>query len=111
VTRITFLLVAVAALAGIVALRTPASGHADEEASPIYGVTIPPGYRDWKLIAVDHLLVEGKINQLRAQLGNDVTIKAFKEGKVPFPGGTIIARFIGLASRRKTTTTHPDAKN
>jgi Cytochrome P460 len=59
-------------------------------ASPIYGVTIPPGYRDWKLIAVDQLVV-GKLDQLRAQLGNEIAIKAFKEGKVPFPDGAIIA--------------------
>jgi hypothetical protein len=62
-----------------------------QESSPIYGVTIPAGYRDWKLIAVDHLLVPGKADQLRAQLGNDVAIKAFKEGKVPFPDGAVIA--------------------
>jgi Cytochrome P460 len=59
-------------------------------ASPIYGVTIPAGYRDWKMIAVDQLVI-GKLDQLRAQLGNDIAIKAFKEGKVPFPDGTIIA--------------------
>jgi hypothetical protein len=58
--------------------------------SPIYGVTIPAGYRDWKLISVNRL-VTGKLNQLRAQLGNDIAIKAFQEGKLPFPDGTIIA--------------------
>jgi len=89
--RIAFLLVAVATLAGVVAFAVPASGHADEEASPIYGVKIPAGYRDWKLIAVDQLLVADKVDQLRAQLGNDIAIKAFKEGKVPFPDGSIIA--------------------
>jgi hypothetical protein len=60
-------------------------------ASPIYGVTIPPGYRDWKLIAVKQLLLSGKAEQLRAQLGNDLAIKAFKQGTVPFPDGSIIA--------------------
>ena len=40
---------------------------------------------------MDYLLVAGKVNQLRAQLGNDIAIKAFKEGKVPFPDGTMIA--------------------
>jgi hypothetical protein len=89
--RIAFFLVAVATLAGVVAFTAPASGHADEEAAPIYGVKIPAGYRDWKLIAVDHLLVADKVDQLRAQLGNDIAIKAFKEGKVPFPDGSIIA--------------------
>ena len=55
--RIVFVLVAVVALAGVVAYMAPASGQADGEAAPIYGVTIPAGYRDWKLIAVDQLLV------------------------------------------------------
>jgi hypothetical protein len=63
---------------------------AQSNASPIYGVTIPAGYRDWKLIAVDQLLVPGKADQLRAQLGNDIAIKAFKERQVPFPDGAII---------------------
>jgi hypothetical protein len=90
-TRIAFLLVAVVTVAGAVASTLPASRQSDGDASPIYGVKIPAGYRDWKLIAVDHLLVADKVNQLRAQLGNDIAIKAFKEGKVPFPDGTIIA--------------------
>ena len=59
--------------------------------SPIYGVTIPAGYRDWKLIAVKHLKVGDKADQLRAQLGNDIAIKAFKEGTIPFPDGSVIA--------------------
>jgi hypothetical protein len=95
VKRIASLLVAVATVAGIVVFTAGASGPADEEtspvASPIYGVTIPAGYRDWKLIAVDHLLLAGKSDQLRAQLGNDIAIKAFKEGTLPFPDGAIIA--------------------
>jgi Cytochrome P460 len=70
----------------------PQPGRAvhSSNASPIYGVTIPPGYRDWKLIAVDQLLA-GNADQLRAQLGNEIAIKAFKEGTLPFPDGTIIA--------------------
>jgi hypothetical protein len=32
-----------------------------------------------------------KVDQLRAQLGNEIAIKAFKEGTIPFPDGTIIA--------------------
>jgi hypothetical protein len=89
--RIGFLLLAVATLAGVGAYMAHASGQSDGDSSPIYGVKIPGGYRDWKLIAVANLLVAGKVDQLRAQLGNDIAIKAFKEGKVPFPDGTIIA--------------------
>ncbi len=29
--------------------------------------------------------------QLRAQLGNDIAIKAFREGTLPFPDGAMIA--------------------
>jgi len=88
--RIAFVLVAVAALAGVVAYMAPASGQADGEAAPIFGVKIPPGYRDWKLISVAR--EEGNLNDLRAILGNDVAIKASREGKLPYPDGTIIAR-------------------
>jgi hypothetical protein len=85
--RATVLLVTLIA-AAVVAFSASVSGHADENASPIYGVTIPPGYRDWKLISVTH--EEGDFNQLRAQLGNDRAIKAYREGKLPFPDGSII---------------------
>jgi hypothetical protein len=89
-TRIVFVLVAVGALAGVVAYMAPASGQADGEAAPIFGIKIPPGYRDWRLISVAH--EQGNLNDLRAILGNDVAIKASREGKLPFPDGTIIAR-------------------
>ena len=88
--RIAFLLVAVAAVAGVVAFMAPASGQADGETAPIFGIKIPPGYRDWRLISVAH--EEGKLNDLRAILGNDVAIEAYRKGKLPFPDGTIIAR-------------------
>jgi hypothetical protein len=88
--RIVFVLVAVGALAGVVAYMAPASGQADGEGAPISGVKIPPGYRDWRLISVAH--EEGSLNDLRAILGNDVAIKASREGKLPYPDGTIIAR-------------------
>jgi hypothetical protein len=50
----------------------------------------PPRYRDWSLISVAH--EEGNLNDLRAVLGNDIAIKAYREGKLPFPDGSIIAR-------------------
>jgi len=68
--------------------QAPAVSSANN-AAPIYGITIPGGYRDWKLISVSRL--EGKLNQLRAQFGNDIALKAMKEGTVPFPDGSIIA--------------------
>jgi hypothetical protein len=35
---------------------------------------------------------EGNLNDIRAILGNDVAIKAYRQGTLPFPDGTIIAR-------------------
>ena len=87
--RITLLLVAVVMLAGIVAFTAPASLHADDSAAPIYVTKIPPGYRDWKLISVSH--EAGSLNSIGAVLGNDVAIKAYREGKLPYPDGAIIA--------------------
>src|SRR3954466_5534587 len=88
--RTTFVLVAATALAGIVAYMASASGQDGGEASPVFGIKIPAGYRDWRLISVAH--EQGKLNDLRAILGNDVAIKALREGTSPLPDGTIIAR-------------------
>jgi len=67
-----------------------ALGDATGEDAPKFGIGIPTGYRDWKLISVAH--EEGSLNDLRAVLGNDVAIKAYRQGKLPFPDGAIIAR-------------------
>ena len=88
--RITFLLVAVATVAGVVTFTTRASRRIDQEAAPIFVTQIPAGYRDWRLISVAH--EAGDLNDIRAILGNDEAIKAYREGKLPFPEGTIIAR-------------------
>ena len=85
-----YLLLAVVALTGVVVYMAHASGRSDGEADPVFGIKIPPGYRDWKLISVAH--EEGNLNDLRALLGNDVAIKAYRQAKLPFPDGTMIAR-------------------
>ena len=86
---LAFLLLTGATLGGAIVFTTPASGQADKQAAPIFVTTIPPGYRDWKLISVAH--EEGNLNSFAAVLGNDVAIKAYREAKLPFPDGAIIA--------------------
>src|SRR5579862_3300934 len=86
---ISWLLVTVVVLAGIAAFTVPMTLHADVSGAPIFVTTIPSGYRDWKLISIAH--EEGNLNSIGAVLGNDVTIKAYREGKLPFPEGAIIA--------------------
>jgi hypothetical protein len=86
------------AILGIVAATAMSVGGAlivstagaDPESVQIFGGKLPPGYRDWRLISVAH--EAGDLNDLRAVLGNDVAIKAYREGKRPFPDGAIIAR-------------------
>jgi hypothetical protein len=77
-------------VAGFVALTLTEPANTDEAAAPDVGRELPTGYRDWRLISVAH--EAGNLNDLRAILGNDVAIKAYREGKLPFPDGAIIAR-------------------
>ncbi|HSB44039.1 MAG TPA: cytochrome P460 family protein [Nitrospira sp.] len=87
--RTIFLSVAFATLAGVVAFTASASRHAAREAAPVFVTKLLSGYRDWKLISVAH--EEGNLNSFAAILGNDVAIEAYREGKLPFPDGAIIA--------------------
>ena len=97
--RIALVVVAVTvtAVADVAANMESASGQSNGDAAPIYGVKIPEGYRDWRLISVKRLTGEqltgsgGQLKQLRAELGNDLAIKAYREGILPFPDGAIIA--------------------
>jgi hypothetical protein len=96
--RIVFALVAVAALGGAAAYMVPASGQADGEAAPIYGIKIPAEYRDWRLISVNHL-AGGNVKQVRAQLGQRHCDKGFPGRKAPFshrrrPAGSAVLRAV-----------------
>lgn len=88
--RILIVPVAAIALAGLVTVLAAASGPADTGAVPIFGIKIYPGYRDWKLVSVAH--EAGNLNDIRAVLGNDIAVKAYREGTRPFPEGSVIAR-------------------
>jgi hypothetical protein len=87
--RIIMLLAAAVIPAVIVAFMETASTHAADSAAPIFVTKIPPGYRDWRLISVSH--EAANLNSIGAVLGNDVAIKAYREGTLPYPDGTIIA--------------------
>lgn len=59
-------------------------------AVPIYGIEMQPGYRDWRLISVAR--EQGALDDIRGILGNDIAIRAYREGTAPFPDGAVIAR-------------------
>jgi hypothetical protein len=63
---------------------------AKEDGAPIFVTKMPRGYRDWKLISVAH--EAGELNDIRAILGNNKAVEAYRKGKLPFPDGSIIAR-------------------
>jgi hypothetical protein len=87
--RFTFFLIAVATMVGLVTLISPAPGQPDGQSAAPYVTEIPHGYRDWKWVSSAH--EAGNLNSLGAVLGNDMAMKAYREGKLPFPEGTIIA--------------------
>lgn len=77
------------AVAPIAAKETRAAAP-DPQASPIYGVTLPKGYRQWQLIAP---AIEAEpLNELRVVLGNTKAIKAYDQGTLPFPDGTVLVK-------------------
>jgi Cytochrome P460 len=84
------IVVAVGLIAAAAVARIFAEQSDDSARLPTVLAQLPPGYRDWKLISVAH--EEGDLNDLRAILGNDIAIAAFRGGTLPFPDGAIIAR-------------------
>jgi hypothetical protein len=83
----------VVALVGVEALSTAMTLAVSAErggGSPVFGVELPPGYRDWQVASVAH--EAGNNNDIRAILGNDIAISAFRNGQRPFPDGAIIVR-------------------
>jgi hypothetical protein len=73
---------AVTTVASVAAYIGSASGQSTGDAAPIYGI---------KLTGKQLTGGGGELKQLRAQLGNDIAINAFRDGTLPFPDGTIIA--------------------
>jgi hypothetical protein len=86
---ITGLLVVAAVVTAVGAYMARASGQEGGEGVQVFVDKIPAEYRDWVLISVAH--EEGNLNSLGAILGNEVAIKAYREKKLPFPDGAVIA--------------------
>lgn len=87
--RISNSWLAATALACVVSAVPSVPGWTQGQGSPIYGVTIPPGYRQWELIAPSQ---ETGLDELRGILGNALAIKAYQDATLPFPDGVILAK-------------------
>ncbi|MET0707507.1 MAG: cytochrome P460 family protein [Tardiphaga sp.] len=86
--RIIGLAAAYACVAAAVAVS--AEGAKVGDASPIYGVTLPDGYRQWPLVAPAE--EAHPLNELRAVLGNAAAIDAYRDRQLPFPDGTVLVK-------------------
>ncbi len=72
--KTVFMLLAVGMMTGLV---VSAAGQTDNQADAAFGIRMPAGYRDWRLISVAR--EEGHLDDIRAILGNDIAIKAYRE--------------------------------
>ena len=89
--RLRFALLAAASTTCAVAVAFLAhASTTNAPASPIYGVTVPDGYRQWELIAPAE--EAAPLNELRVVLGNAIAVKAYREGTLPFPDGSVLAK-------------------
>ena len=86
--RIIFLLVAVVAV-GVIASMNVAGQPAEEPSSPIFGVKIPKGHRQWEMVAVSH---DSKSDILNSINGNAIAMKAYREKTLPFPDGSVLVK-------------------
>ncbi|TWT10937.1 cytochrome C oxidase subunit III [Reyranella sp. CPCC 100927] len=90
--RLTSLALSAAAMASLMLVVAPQvdSRTNTQNRSPIYGVTIPDGYRQWQLIAP--ALEAEPLDELRAVLGNAAAVDAYRKGTLPFPDGSVLVK-------------------
>jgi len=83
-------LAAFVVLSWIGSVLLPVRGRGEEPAkSPGFGVTIPDGYRNWQVVAPSH---RPDKDEVRVILGNEIAMKAYRAGTLPFPDGSILAK-------------------
>jgi len=63
------------------------SKNSNDTSSPIFGVKIPDGHRHWELIAPSQ-----STNELKGIHGNGTAMKAYRDGTLPFPDGSILVK-------------------
>jgi Cytochrome P460 len=87
---IAFAIGALLVLVGLATYQATGAEQTTGAGAPVFGIKLFPGYRDWKLVSVAH--EEGNLNDIRAILGNEKAIEAYRSGRNSFPDGTVIAR-------------------
>ena len=79
-------------LAAALGLGVAAAGAAGPVAPAPNGITLPAGYKDWRVIATSHR-TDNKT--LRVILGNDIAVNAARNGQTkPWPDGSVLAKLV-----------------
>jgi hypothetical protein len=69
-----------------------ATAAAAQPAPAPNGIPFPPGYKDWKVIAVSQ---RSDSNTMRVIVGNDVAVAAARAGRTnPWPEGAVIGKVV-----------------
>src|ERR1700733_13532421 len=97
ITLAVLLLVAILTCVPYLISIALAEGPATAAASPIFGVTIPAGYKQWELIAPAE--EAAPLNELRAVVGNKTAIDAYRGRTLPFPDGTVLVKLAWTRTR------------
>jgi hypothetical protein len=91
-------------LAVLIALNPAIAETAQAVAPAPNGITIPEGFRNWRLIAVSQ---RKETQTLRATLGNSIAVDAARSGQTnPWPDGAILAK---LTWKEKTHERYENA--
>jgi hypothetical protein len=68
------------------------AAHAADPAPTANGISLPNGYKDWRVIAVSD---RSDNNTMRAIVGNDVAVAAARAGQTnPWPQGAVIGKIV-----------------
>jgi hypothetical protein len=94
----------IVAAALLCAVNIPAVAQPDQPASPIFGVTMPDGYRHWEVVAPSQ--ETGTLDELRAIVGNALAMAAYRNDASPFPDGAMLVK---LAYKRVASSEFPAA--
>jgi hypothetical protein len=69
-----------------------ATAAAAQPAPAPNGITLPPDYRDWKVLAVSQ---RADSNTMRVIIGNDIAVAAARAGRTnPWPEGAVIGKVV-----------------
>ncbi|QVL31788.1 cytochrome P460 family protein [Telmatocola sphagniphila] len=60
-----------------------------DTSSPIFGIKIPEGYRQWELISVAS---NPQKDELKSIFGDKLAMKAYRDGTLPFPDGSTLVK-------------------